>query len=166
MTDRTEALEKLLSVFHRYYNIEREKPAEPFAAEAAFHEHNENYVFTKRVKIGEQDTNEYVFFALAETLTPQNYDIFKERAWEEGLSRAVIGENHRNSDISLYILANRIDPEAGKLIEKSRLSKTYRFGFRGYSHYRVIAYDLSSGKYVHNYMGHLLAKTIRNVFPE
>ena len=164
--NKEEALAKLLPVFGRYYNVNTTSPAEPFRAEAVFHLHNENYVFVKSAKIAEQDTNEYVFFAIEEELTEERFHFLKEKAWQEGLSRAVIGENHRNSDVSLYIIADRIGPVCRKAVQKCRLSKTYRLGFRGFSHFRVAAIDLTSHSAVHNYMGDILMRNIQNVFPD
>ena len=164
--DKKEALERLLPVFGRFYTVNTDTPAKPFCAEAVFHLHNENYFLLKSAKYAEQDSNEYVFFAFADTLTPGLFNELSSRAWEEGLSRADIRANHRNSDVSLYILADRTDPEAFRLLKKARLSKSYRFGFHGYSHFRVIALDLGRLSYFHNYMGDLLARTIKIAFPE
>ncbi|MBE5996419.1 MAG: hypothetical protein E7240_03565 [Lachnospiraceae bacterium] len=166
MMDRFEALDHLLTVFNRFYSVNKESPAEPFAAEAVFHLHNENYFLLKSAKYAEQDSNEYVFFALAENLTPESYKELEEKAWAEGLSRTEIKQNHRNSDVSLYILSEGISPETIRMIKKTRLSKSYRFGFYGYSHFRVISYDPLSNRFVHNYMGDLLARTIKIAFPD
>ena len=166
MMNRFDALEHLLTVFNRFYTVNRESPAKPFSAEAVFHLHNENYFLLKSAKYAEQDSNEYVFFALTENLTPELYRELASRAWEEGLSRAEVKQNHRNSDVSLYILSERISPETVRLIKKARLSKSYRLGFYGYSHFRVISYDPLTGRYVHNYMGDLLARTIKIAFPD
>lgn len=164
--NRFEALEKLLRVFSRFYTVNQDTPSEPFAAEAVFHLHNENYFLLKSAKYAEQDSNEYVFFALEPSLTPEIYKELEQKAWAEGLSRAVVRPNHRNSDVSLYILTEQSAPDVNRLIKKARLSKTYRLGFYGYSHYRVLAFDVAKNRYVHNYMGDLLERTIKIVFPE
>ena len=166
--DKQEALEKMLDVFHRYYTVNTETPAAPFAAEAVFHLHNENYFLIKSAKYAEQDSNEYVFFALADTLTPELFEELAARAWEEGLARAEenIKKNHRNSDVSLYILADRVDPACDQVIQKKRMSRSYMLGFRGYSHFRALAYDLSDRRSRFNYMGDTLMRTVRIVFEE
>ena len=41
--DRREALEKVLKAYEGYYNVKREQPEPPFAAEAEFRLHDENY---------------------------------------------------------------------------------------------------------------------------
>ena len=61
---KEEVLERALRSYMAYYDVERETPEEPFAAEAAFHSHSSTYFLTKSATIGEAESNEYVFFAL------------------------------------------------------------------------------------------------------
>ncbi|MBQ1414519.1 MAG: hypothetical protein IIY92_01145 [Lachnospiraceae bacterium] len=161
---REEALDALLAEFVRYYNIDRETPAEPFAATAVFHLHNEHYFLIKKAKFAEQFSNEYVYFAEAEELTPELYGLFEERAWEDGMAQVRPIPDHRNSDVTLYIVADRITPEAAKRLKKARRSKTYKMGLQGYSHYRVIACELSTETVIHNYMGDMMKKSMQNIF--
>ena len=65
---KEEVLERALRSYMAYYDVERETPEEPFAAEAAFHSHSSTYFLTKSATIGEAESNEYVFFALADRL--------------------------------------------------------------------------------------------------
>ena len=62
----TEALEKVLISYRRYYNILREDEVEaPFVAEALFRSHNEQYFLIKKVLIGQN----MHFFLLINILT-------------------------------------------------------------------------------------------------
>lgn len=162
--DTAEALERLLRSFEAYYTVNRETPAEPFRAEAEFRMHDEQYFLIKSAKVTEYDSREFLFFAVTDRLTPELYESLDERAWEEGLSRVEVKPNHRNTDISLLILADRVDPEAAALIKKRRRYKSYRFGFRGWSAYKVIAYDLESGTTVQNRMGDGMRQIFSNIF--
>ena len=162
--DTEEALERLLKTFEAYYTVNRETPAEPFRAEAEFRMHDEQYFLIKSAKVTEYDSREFLFFAVTDRLTAELYETLDERAWEEGLSRVEVKPNHRNTDISLLILADRVDPEAAALIRKRRRYKSYRFGFRGWSAYKVIAYDLESGTTVQNRMGDAMRQIFSNIF--
>lgn len=161
---RTEAMEALLASFWRYYNVEREAPVAPFTATAVFHLHNEHYFLIKKAKFAEQYSNEYVYFAEADELTPELYEQFERAAWEDGMAQVHPIPDHRNSDVTLYVIADRITPEAAKRLKKARLSKTYKMGLQGYSHYRVVACELSSETVIHNYMGDMMKKTMQNIF--
>ena len=83
----SEALEKLLPVFSRYYTINRETPVSPFAAEADFRLHNENYFLIRSAKFAEQDSNEFVYFALTGTLSPEEVLSLGETAWNDGMKK-------------------------------------------------------------------------------
>ena len=57
------------------------------------------------------------------------------------------------------------EPAAGaKTVKKTRRTKSYKHGFWGYTHYRLIAYDPTNGTIARNAMGDSLEKTIGNIF--
>ena len=58
-----EALERVLRFYQTYYNIKTEAVEPPFAAEAIFGSHNEQYFLFKKAKVADIDTNETVYFA-------------------------------------------------------------------------------------------------------
>lgn len=150
---RQEALEKLLTAHSGYYTINRENPSAPFAAEAEFRLHDEQFFLIRSAKISEVDSREYVFFALTDTLDPETFRKLEETAWKTGLSRVELTAFHRNSDVSLYILAKRIPAEVRRMVKKSRRYKSYRFGLQGWSASRLLAWDLSDNTVVHNARG-------------
>ena len=154
MQDRKEAvLERLCAKLSRYYTINKETPAEPFAAEAEFSVHGEEYFLLKSAKYAEMDSREILFFALVPCLDRETFEELDRKAWEEGLSRVDAKKNHRNTDISLFVIADRIEEDAAALVRKVRRYKSYRFGLWGWSGYRVVAYETSGEKKVSNYLG-------------
>lgn len=159
----TEALEALLKSYQYYYNVTRDGAAAPFAAEAVFHTHDEQYVLVKSAKLSEAESHEYVFFATADTLELSQAQALDEAAWTEGTSRVQPHSSHRSSDIVLVILAESVTPEAAAFIKKLHRYKSYKFSFHGWSHYRVIALETSSMRLTCNRMGQTLKKLFRNI---
>ena len=159
----TEALDILLRSYVRYYDIFREDVEPPFAAEARFHTHDETYFLVKSARLSEADSHEYVYFATPETLDLAGAKALDEAAWERGLSWVKPHSAHRNSDVTLVILADHIDPEAMEAIGKFRHSKSYRYGLQGWSNFRVIALETSSGRLAYNRLGRSLKKLFRNI---
>jgi len=157
-----EALEQVLDAYKKYYTINRETPASPFLAEAEFRLHDEQYFLIRSARISEVDSRELVFFSGVEKLDAQSYEQLEQAAWEEGLSRVRLSEYHRNTDVSLCILAGSVDPEAARRIRKARRYKSYRFGLGGFSQYRTVAYDLSSGTAVRSRLGEEMEKVVCN----
>ncbi|MBO5607916.1 MAG: hypothetical protein J5930_08485 [Treponema sp.] len=155
-----EALEKVLNSYRGYYNIKTEGVESPFAAEAEFHSHNEKFLLVKAARIADIDSNEYVFFALENHLTFERLKELDRIAWERGISRVKPDENHRNSDVILYVLADSVDGDVPGQIKKLKHYKSYLFSLRGWSHYRLLAYDCSSKKALCNRMGKDLRKVV------
>ena len=158
-----EALERLLPSYIRYYDVFRENVEPPFAAEARFHSHNEQYVLVKSARVAEADSHEYVYFALEGELTAARLDELDKTAWERGTSFVKPHSAHRNSDVTLIILAEHISPEVMAAVKKRKHYQSYRFGLQGWSNYRLVALETSSGTLACNRQGQTLKKLFRNI---
>ena len=158
-----EVLEKLLPSFRIYYNVKTEEVTAPFAAEAEFYSHDETYFLMKSAKLYEADAKEYVYFATLDHLDVDTLKKLDEAAWNTGLSRVVVTSTHRSTDVSLIILAETIDSDAVKLIKKLSHYKSYCFTLKGWSRYRLIALETSTGKITYNHLGSELKKLISNI---
>ena len=158
-----EALEKLLPSFKRYYNVKTEDVAAPFVAEAVFQSHNEQYFLIKSARISEANSNEFAYFYTADSLNAEKLKELDQCAWERGLKDVQPNYYHRSTDVALIIIAEKIDDEAKKLMKKLNHSKSYQFGLKGYSNYRLVALELSTGKVTHNRQGQNLKKLLSNI---
>ena len=96
-----EALERVLRSYQTYYNIKTEAVEPPFAAEAIFGSHNEQYFLIKKAKVADIDTNETVYFATEESLSKDRLLELDSIAWERGTANVQPSSNHRNSDVVL-----------------------------------------------------------------
>lgn len=159
----SEAMEKLLHSYEIYYNVNRETPTAPFAAEAVFHSHDEQFFLVKSAKLSEAESHEYVFFAEEETLTAERLRFLADTAWAEGISRVEPYSSHQSSDVVLGVLAEQITPEAMALVPKLRHYQSYRLGFHGWSHFRLYALEISSGRSAHNRQGRTLKKVFQSI---
>ena len=160
----TEALEKVLPSFEVYYNVRREDVTPPFIAEAIFHSHAEQYFLVKSARLSESESNEFVFFATADTLDEDLLNTLDKKAWETGLSRIHPHPDHKNSDVTLFILSQHITDDAFKKVQKLTHYKSYKFSLQGWSHYRLAAIELSSGRAAYNRQGQSLKKLVSNIF--
>lgn len=156
--NKEQALEKVLHSFERYYSINKENVTQPFAAEAEFISHNEQYFLVKSAKIANIDSNEYVYFALTETLSKDKFLEFDEKAWNTGISRVHPYSGHRNSDVTLVIIADKIEDEVKSLIKKTKHSKSYKLTFWGWSNYKLVSLELSTDQLFSNRLGKDLKK--------
>lgn len=158
-----EVLAALIPLFKRYYNVNTDSVEAPFVAEAVFESHNEQYYLVKAAKVADVNMNEHVFFAKCDRLDRDSFNELDTLAWERGLLRVNPGYDHRSTDITLIIVADRIEDGIKKLIRKTRHYKSYRFGFWGWSNYRLVAIECSSGKAFFNHQGKSLKKLVGNI---
>ncbi len=163
MSRAEEVLTCLLRAYSVYYNVRRESRLEPFAAEAEFAMHDEQYFLTRAARISEADSREVIFFALAQEPDAEKVTELCALAWKEGLSRVVPGPNHFSTDIGLILLAGRLSEDAAKAVRSFNRTKSFRFGLQGYSRFRMVAYDLTDDITVRNKMGDTLEKVIWDI---
>ena len=157
-------LETVLHSFERYYNVKAGEPGtdaySKFKAEAEFHSHSEQYFLTRAAHIADIDSHEYVFFAEEDNLTSDRLAELESEAWKEGLARVHPGPGHRNSDVALIIIADNIEETAFRQVSKIKRSKSYRFSLHGWSNFRLLTYEVSSGRVACNRAGKSLKKVI------
>lgn len=156
-------LERLLNSYKRYYNVKIDDVSPPFIAEAEFHSHNEQYFLVKAAKIADIDSNEYVFFADTRSLSIEQLEQLSSKAWDEGLSRINPCSGHKSSDVILIILADNIEENVQKQINKTKFYKSYLFSFHGWSHFRLVVADLSTKKTFSNTQGRDIQKTLQKL---
>ena len=158
-----DALSTLLKSYKRYYNLQTEDVEAPFTAEAAFHSHDEQYFLVKSAKLSEAESHEYVFFAVAQTLTLTDAQRLDACAWERGTARVKPSTHHRSTDVALVIVAERIEADAKRYLEKLKRYQSYRFTLNGWSHYQAIALETSTGNLFFNRRGRDLERLFRNI---
>ena len=160
---REAVLEKTIDAFRRYYNITREDVTPPFVAEAVFHTNQEQFFLVHSAKLSSAESNEYIFFASEEHVGLSDLHRLDELAWSTGVARANPGPNHRNTDVALIIVSDVIDREAMAEVKKIRHSQSYKFTLHGFSNYRLVAIETSSGTFACNRLGENLKKLVGNI---
>lgn len=153
-----DTLQAVLRSFERYYTLKREDAAPPFVAEAEFHSHTEQYFLVKAAKVADIDSNEFVFFAQEERLSAERLRALDDAAWKEGLGRVRPYNGHRNSDVTLIILADAVDGDVWRQVRRLRRYKSYKFSLWGWTSYRILAKELSTGRTETNRLGRSLRK--------
>lgn len=159
-----DSFEKILKSYETYYDVNRDDPEPPFEAEAVFHSHDEQFFLVKSAKLGETESNEYVFFSKLDFLDDERLQKLDKTAWEKGIERVRPHAAHRNTDITLIIVSEQIEEDVFSQISKINHYKNYRFGFQGWSHYRLVVLETSSGHMAYNRQGRNLKELFNNIF--
>ncbi len=140
----TEAINKILPAFERYYTLKKDDITPPFCKEAEFRSHNEQYFLVRSAHIADIDSNEFVYFADPSELTEEKLSELVKAAWEAGLAKVRPYNGHRNSDVTLLIFTKSLAGETARIIKKTKLYKSYKFSLHGWSHFKLAVADLSA----------------------
>ena len=157
----SDAIKQILPAFEQYYTIKKEDITPPFCAEAEFRSHNEQYFLVRSAHIADIDSNEFVYFAATEELQDEKLGELVNAAWNTGLAKVRPYNGHRNSDVSLLIFTKSINQETIKTIKKTKLYKSYKFSFHGWSHFKLAVCYTSDMEVYTNRQGKDYAKLIK-----
>ena len=156
----SDAIKQILPAFEQYYTLIKQ-PTTPFCNEAEFRSHNEQYFLVRSAHIADIDSNEFVYFADPEELSPEKLDELVNAAWNAGLAKVRPYNGHRNSDVSLLVFTKSINQETISSIKKTKLYKSYKFSFHGWSHFKLAVCNTSNMEVYTNRQGKDFAKLIK-----
>ena len=157
----SDAIKQILPAFEQYYTVKKEEITPPFCNEAEFRSHNEQYFLVRSAHITDIDSNEFVYFADPEELTSEQLNELVNAAWNAGLAKVRPYNGHRNSDVSLLIFTKSINPETINTIKKTKLYKSYKFSFYGWSHFKLAVCNTSDMEVYTNRQGKDYVKLIK-----
>ena len=157
----SDAIKQILPAFEQYYTIKKEDITPPFCAEAEFRSHNEQYFLVRSAHIADIDSNEFVYFAATEELQDKKLGELVNAAWNTGLAKVRPYNGHRNSDVSLLIFTKSINQETIRTIKMTKLYKSYKFSFHGWSHFKLAVCCTSDMEVYTNRQGKDYAKLIK-----
>ena len=162
--DTSEAIDKILPAFEQYYTVNKDSEP-PFCAQAEFRSHNEQYFLVRSAHIADIDSNEFVYFAQSPALSKDELEKLVNTAWQDGLSKVKPYNGHRNSDISLIIITNKLECPLEKAIKKTRLYKSYKLSFHGWSNFKLAVVALETQDIYFNRFGKDYKKLLeKNIF--
>ena len=159
-------LEKLLNAYSHICDLEGEVAAEgiTFPASAHYYLRDENYLISKQHVLSAVEQHEYLYFYLTDHLNANDLKEITDLAKRLGLSRVRPHKDHMFSNVGLVILANTIDPEAAKLIRRTRFRKNYRLSLHGWTELQLAAMDVSSNCFYSNPAGKEARKILEQNF--
>lgn len=121
---------------------------------------DENYLISKKHVLNAVENHEYVYFYLTEHLDAETLQRQIDVTLQDGLGRIRPNKEHMSSRVTLVVLADVIDPEAQKLLKKTRFRKNYRLALHGWMEYQIAAMECSSQSFFSNPAGKAARKTL------
>ena len=163
---KQERLDKLLNAYSHHYDIEREVMVGDihYPALATFFLRDENYLISKKHVLSAVENHEYVYFLLCDNLTAEELKKHIEVTRTTVLAKVKPHKEHMSTFATLVVLADTIEPEAKKLIKKTRFSKYFRLALHGWMEYHIAAMEISTNSFLSNPTGRGARKILEGNF--
>ena len=161
---RLQVLNRILAAHEGYFDVQRdyEYAGRLFQGYGEFHSHGQKYVLVKRATLWEVDTHEHVFLSAVEHLDLPWLSDAVAFMKDRGLAKVDPQPNHKCTNLTLVVVADRADDDAWGLLRKTRFRKNFAWGLKGWSDLRLAAVDLSGNRVATNAAGKPLADTLRS----
>ena len=164
---KQERLDKLLNAYAHHYDIVRDVAVEggSYPATAFFYLRDENYLISKKHVLSAVENHEYVYFYLTEHLDAAALQEQIELSRRAGMANIKPNREHMSSFVTLVVLADTIDPEAKRIIQKTRYRKNFRLALHGWMEYHIAAMEISTHSFLSNPAGKEARKLLEGNFP-
>ena len=164
--DKNEALEKLLNAYSHSYDIFRDVEVEGghYPAAAFFYLRDEHYLIRRDKQFYATEQHDYTYFYLTDRLDAETLRRQIELSRAAGMKEIRPHKEHMCSYVTLVILADEIDPEARKLIKRTRFQKNFRLALHGWMEYHIAAMECSTLSFLSNPAGRGARKTLEANF--
>ena len=157
-----ERLSQLLEAYSHHYNVVGGVEAEgvSYPASAEFFVRDENYAFSKKAVLSAFEQYDYTYFYVSEHLDQEEAQRVLDATLKIGMGRIKPHKEHKSFYVTLVILADTIDEEAKKLIQKTRFQKNFRLSLHGWMEYHIAAMECSTQSYLSNPGGKIARKNL------
>lgn len=143
---KQQIVKRLLLAHSAWYDVSEDYAFEgrTFDGYGEFHSYGERYVLTRRAKLWEVDTHDYLFILSVPNLTPDLLADLVSFMKEKALLKVEPKKDHMSSNLTLVVVCDHVDEQAARQLRRIRFRKNFKFGLEGWSDLRLAAIDLSS----------------------
>ncbi len=162
MTPR-ECLERLLKAYSHNYDITTDVQLEggaSYPAMAHYFLRDEHYLVRRDKQFYATEQHDYTYFHVADHLDLEAAKALTEQTLSVGLAAVKPHKEHMCSFVTLVILADTIDPEAKKVLQRTRFHKNFRLALHGWMEYHIAAMECSTGSFLSNPAGKEARRTL------
>lgn len=160
--DAGKVLDRLLRAHEGYFDVERdhEHGGRTFPGYAEFHSMSSQYVLSKRAKLWEANSHEYMFFVVVERLDEQAFDELVAFMTSSALDKVTLEDNHMSSYLTLVVIASAVDDGLDRIVRKTSFRKSFMLGLKGWADLRVCVIDLDARRVHSNARGRDIVPTL------
>ncbi|MCI9121389.1 MAG: hypothetical protein HFG00_07690 [Oscillibacter sp.] len=161
-----ECLEQLLNAYSHQYDVTRDVTVEggSFPAAAHYFLRDEHYLVRRDKQFYATEQHDYTYFYVADHLDASEARAQMDLALRAGRKEVRPHKEHMCSYVTLVVVAGTIDPEAKKLLKKTRFQKNFRLSLHGWMEFHIAAMECSTGDFLSNPAGRGVRKTLEANF--
>ena len=159
-------LERLLNAYSHHYDLKRDLAVEggSFPAAAFYFLRDEHYLVRRDKVYYATEQHDYTYFYVGGHVDAETLRAQIDLSLRAGLAEIKPHREHMCSFVTLVVLADTIDPEAKKLLKKTRFRKNYWLALHGWMEYHIAAMECSTVSFLSNPAGRGARKTLEANF--
>ena len=124
-------LNLLVDAYDRFTTVEKPGADDPFYAFA-------KYDLSTEDSGAKSEDREFVFIARADELTSDILATLDKTSWDRGEALVTPSFNHKNSNVTLIIVSDRLGPgDVQSQISSAKHSKSYKLGLQGTCNFKL-----------------------------
>lgn len=121
------------------FDVHPETGDGPLCASAACHQRGEGYFLARRVTLWAAESHEYLFVYRTDRLVPSLWPTLRQDALTRGRAQIRPHAEHMVSYVSALVLCDALEAGAAEAIRRTRYSKSFWWGLRGWLRLRALA---------------------------
>ena len=154
------AVERLLSFYTAYYDIETVQDGTALKALCAYHSRDSRYVLVKSAELWAAENHEYLYlWDVGHLDVPAVEEIFR-RVLEDGQPRVQPHGQHMSTYLTAVVLYDSADPQALDRLKGLKKRREFWLSLHGWMEFRIAAVELPTAKVTTNRAGKTLEKDI------
>ena len=158
---REDAVQRLCEIYQSTFDVQLCGEDElPLAAQMDSYAYSSKYVLSKKAKLWEANSFEYVYLFSVPHLTKEIYDACEKLAYDKGMARVKPGPNHMYTYITALFVCDSCDEEARKALKRCRLYKSFRMSYWGWMDFHTALAVLPEESVSTNRSGHSAAQVL------
>lgn len=161
--ERDAMLDKLLESYTTWYDVSRVEGQEPLVATAAFHEHGEKYVISRKAQLWAADRHEYVWFYSVPELTEEIVKTCLEQTRAGGEEKVDPHRDHMSTSAVAVFLCDSATEGAAAAVKHCRYRKSFQFSLQGWLEEHAVLINRGTGEVLGNPDGRESVKSLKDV---
>ena len=123
-----------------------------------FNADHSGYVLSKKAKLWEANSFEYVYLFNVPHLTREIYEACEKLAYEQGMARIQPSSTHMYTYITALFVCDSCDEDARKALKRCKLYKSFRMSYWGWMDFHTALVVLPEESVSTNRSGHSAAQ--------